>query len=137
MKVLTVLKDLKAADLSAACSARHETELLGHFCSEASLAHRGEGVDPNLCVHVFVLRRMFSTVPSLVRELVEVPVVHGHDSVAGIVPQDVGVEESLAHRGEGVLPVIHGHDSVAGIAPRVFGAEARVSSENPHSRTQV
>ena len=35
------------------------------------------------------------------------------------------------------MPVIHGHDSVAGIAPRVFGSEARVSSENRHSRTQV
>ena len=60
-KVLKVLKDLKGADLSAACSARNETELLGHFCSEASLAHRGQGVHPKpLRSRVRVAENVFS-----------------------------------------------------------------------------
>ena len=108
LKDLKDLKDLKAADLSAACSARHETELLGHFCSEASLAHRGEGVDPKpLRSRVRAAENVFN----------------------GAIPRARAV-------GSG-LPIIHGHESVAGTAPRVFGAEARVSSENRHSRTQV
>ena len=144
------MKDLKVADLLATCSVRNETELLGHLCSEASLAHRCEGVVPKPFRSRVLLdvRDGSSSVRAAETSLngaipraraggSGLPVIHGHDSVAGIAPHLVGADASLAHRGEGVLPVIHGHDSVAGFAPLVFGAEARVSSESRHSRTQV
>ena len=64
-----VLKDLKATDLSAACRVRSETELLGHLCSEASLAHRSVRSRDLLYIRDGFSSGCAAETPFLVREL--------------------------------------------------------------------